>query len=76
MELRNLGASGLRVSAVGLGCNNLGGRLDGSASRNVVQAALNNGITLFDTADRYPQTSPENRKSCSATRSDAGARTS
>jgi aryl-alcohol dehydrogenase-like predicted oxidoreductase len=58
MELRNLGASGLRVSAVGLGCNNLGGRLDGSASRNVVQAALNNGITLFDTADRYPQTSP------------------
>ena len=54
MELRNLGASGLRVSVVGLGCNNLGGRLDGSASRNVVQAALNNGITLFDTADHYP----------------------
>jgi aryl-alcohol dehydrogenase-like predicted oxidoreductase len=56
MELRNLGASGLRVSAVGLGCNNLGGRLDGSASRVVVQAALNNGITLFDTADVYPVT--------------------
>lgn len=54
MELRNLGRSGLRVSAVGLGCNNLGGRLDPSASRVVVQAALANGITLFDTADRYP----------------------
>ncbi|HEV8019973.1 MAG TPA: aldo/keto reductase, partial [Candidatus Lustribacter sp.] len=56
MELRNLGRSGLRVSAVGLGCNNLGGRLDPSASRVVVQAALTNGITLFDTADRYPLT--------------------
>lgn len=54
MELRNLGTSGLRVSAVGLGCNNLGGRLDPSASRVVVQAALANGVTLFDTADRYP----------------------
>ncbi len=57
MELRNLGRSGLRVSAVGLGCNNLGGRLDPSASRRVVQAALASGITLFDTADRYPVTS-------------------
>ena len=54
MELRNLGTSGLRVSAVGLGCNNLGGRLDPAASRTVVQAAVANGITLFDTADRYP----------------------
>src|ERR1700735_5309549 len=57
MELGNLGTSGLRVSSVGLGCNNLGGRLDPSASRVVVQAALANGITLFDTADRYPVTS-------------------
>jgi aryl-alcohol dehydrogenase-like predicted oxidoreductase len=57
VELRNLGSSGLRVSAVGLGCNNLGGRLDPSASRVVVQAALTNGITLFDTADHYPVTS-------------------
>jgi aryl-alcohol dehydrogenase-like predicted oxidoreductase len=57
VELRNLGSSGLRVSAVGLGCNNLGGRLDPSASRVVVQAALSNGITLFDTADHYPLTS-------------------
>jgi aryl-alcohol dehydrogenase-like predicted oxidoreductase len=57
VELRNLGTSGLRVSAVGLGCNNLGGRLDPSGSRVVVGAAFTNGITLFDTADRYPQTS-------------------
>ncbi len=57
MELRNLGTSGLRVSEVGLGCNNLGGRLDAAASKAVVQAAYENGITLFDTADRYPVTS-------------------
>jgi aryl-alcohol dehydrogenase-like predicted oxidoreductase len=57
VQLRNLGTSGLRVSEVGLGCNNLGGRLDPSSSRIVVQAALTNGITLFDTADRYPVTS-------------------
>jgi aryl-alcohol dehydrogenase-like predicted oxidoreductase len=39
VEIRNLGKSGLRVSAVGLGTNNLGQRLDASASRIVVQAA-------------------------------------
>jgi aryl-alcohol dehydrogenase-like predicted oxidoreductase len=58
VEIRNLGTSGLRVSAVGLGCNNLGGRLDAAASKTVVNAAFENGITLFDTADRYPVTSP------------------
>lgn len=57
MEQRNLGTSGLRVSVVGLGCNNLGGRLDAAASRAVVHAAVDAGITLFDTADRYPVTS-------------------
>ena len=56
MEQRNLGSSGLRVSAVGLGCNNLGGRLDATASHLVVHAALDAGITFFDTADRYPVT--------------------
>jgi aryl-alcohol dehydrogenase-like predicted oxidoreductase len=54
METRNLGRSGLRVSAVGLGCNNLGGRLDHAASLRVVRAALDLGITFFDTADVYP----------------------
>src|SRR5256885_4701064 len=54
MELRTLGRSGLKVSVVGLGCNNLGGRLDRDASHKVVHAALDLGITLFDTADVYP----------------------
>ena len=53
MELRNLGRSGLRVSAVGLGCNNFGGRIGLEESRAVVHAALDAGITLFDTADAY-----------------------
>ena len=53
MELRNLGSSGLRVSAVGLGCNNFGVRIDLAASRAVVDAAIEAGITLLDTADMY-----------------------
>ncbi|MCA8929742.1 MAG: aldo/keto reductase, partial [Alphaproteobacteria bacterium] len=54
MEFRNLGRSGLRVSAVGLGCNNFGGRIkDLEQTRAVVHAAFDAGITLFDTADRY-----------------------
>lgn len=53
MELRNLGKSGLRVSLVGLGCNNFGGRTDLDGTRTVVHAALDAGITLFDTADVY-----------------------
>ena len=53
MEIRNLGASGLRVSAIGLGCNNFGGRIDQAATRAVIHAAIDVGITLFDTADVY-----------------------
>lgn len=53
MEIRNLGRSGLRVSAIGLGCNNFGGRIGVEASRAVVDAAIEHGITLFDTADVY-----------------------
>lgn len=53
MEIRNLGRSGLRVSAIGLGCNNFGGRIDLEATRKVVHEALDLGITLFDTADIY-----------------------
>ncbi|MGP3689894.1 aldo/keto reductase [Streptomyces sp. IBSNAI002] len=48
-----LGSSGLQVSTVGLGCNNFGGRLDAQATRAVVDAALDAGITLLDTADIY-----------------------
>jgi aryl-alcohol dehydrogenase-like predicted oxidoreductase len=53
MEFRNIGRSGLRVSAIGLGCNNFGGRIDLEATRRVVHKALDLGITLFDTADTY-----------------------
>src|SRR6516164_9098770 len=53
MQIRNLGSSGLRVSAVGLGCNNFGQRVDLEGSRKVIHRALDLGITLFDTADIY-----------------------
>src|SRR5579864_4548924 len=53
MEYRSLGNSGLRVSLVGLGCNNFGRRIDYAASEPVVHKALDIGITLFDTADVY-----------------------
>lgn len=53
MKINNLGKSGLRVSQVGLGCNNFGGRADFEASRAVIHKALEVGITFFDTADTY-----------------------
>jgi aryl-alcohol dehydrogenase-like predicted oxidoreductase len=53
MDYRPLGSSGLLVSSVGLGCNNFGGRIGIDASRAVVQQALDEGITFFDTADMY-----------------------
>jgi aryl-alcohol dehydrogenase-like predicted oxidoreductase len=53
MEIRNLGQSGLRVSSIGLGCNNFGGRIDEAATKLVIHKALDLGITLFDTADVY-----------------------
>src|SRR5271156_2505941 len=53
MEQRNLGTSGLRVSVVGLGCNNFGNWIDQAASQAVVHKALDLGITLLDTADAY-----------------------
>ncbi len=53
MEIRNLGRSGLRVSAIGLGCNNFGARIPQEATQKVIHKALDLGITLFDTADVY-----------------------
>src|SRR5258708_37202025 len=53
MEYRNLGNSGLKVSAVGSGCNTFGMRCDAEQTRAVVHKALDEGITLFDTADIY-----------------------
>jgi aryl-alcohol dehydrogenase-like predicted oxidoreductase len=53
MRMRRLGSSDLEVSVVGLGCNNFGGRIDETASRAVIDAALDAGVTFFDTADAY-----------------------
>lgn len=57
MDTRHVGS--LRVSIVGLGCNNFGGRLDAAATERVVHAAIDAGITLFDTADIYGGTKSE-----------------
>lgn len=54
-SVRRLGRSGLTVSTVGLGCNNFGLRIDAAATERVVGAALDEGITLFDTSDSYGQ---------------------
>ena len=53
MRYRSLGNSGLVVSVAGLGGNNFGRRLDVDATRAVVDAALDAGITLLDTAESY-----------------------
>ena len=53
MRTRALGRSGIEVSVVGLGCNNFGRRTDEDASRAVIDAALDAGVTFFDTADVY-----------------------
>jgi len=53
METRPLGASNLRVSLVGLGCNQFGGRLDFAGTKKVIDRALDLGITHIDTADIY-----------------------
>ncbi len=53
MDYRSLGKSGLQVSLAGLGCNNFGMRCDAEQTRAVVHRALDEGITLFDTADVY-----------------------
>jgi aryl-alcohol dehydrogenase-like predicted oxidoreductase len=53
MEYKRLGESGLKVSMVGLGCNNFGRRCDQNDTRTIVRAALDEGINFFDTADIY-----------------------
>ena len=54
MEFRTIGASDLRVSTLGLGCNNFGGRSSEEQSRAVIFRALDLGVNFFDTADVYP----------------------
>ncbi len=51
MELRRLGDSGLKISEIGLGCNNFGVRVDQETTKAVVAAALDAGINFFDTAN-------------------------
>src|SRR5689334_54655 len=53
MEQRELYAGGPKLSVVGLGCNNFGMRIDAAATTAVVRAALDHGITHFDTAEMY-----------------------
>ncbi|MFZ0889928.1 MAG: aldo/keto reductase [Candidatus Binataceae bacterium] len=53
MEYRNLGDSGLKVSAVGLGCNNFAMKCDAELTRAIVHRALDEGVNFFDTADIY-----------------------
>lgn len=53
MEYRSVGRSGLAVSSLGLGCNNFGMKIGEAESTAVVGAALDGGVTLFDTADIY-----------------------
>ncbi|HTK86592.1 MAG TPA: aldo/keto reductase, partial [Nitrospiraceae bacterium] len=57
MGTRRIGS--LDVSVVGLGCNNFGWKLDEAATATVVHAALDAGITFFDTADIYGDTRSE-----------------
>jgi aryl-alcohol dehydrogenase-like predicted oxidoreductase len=52
-ETRQVGGGVLQVSVVGIGCNNFGRRLDAAGAARVVHAALDEGITFFDTADIY-----------------------
>jgi aryl-alcohol dehydrogenase-like predicted oxidoreductase len=53
MEYRQLGRSGLKISAIGLGCNPFGNEVDIDGARRIVDTAIENGITYFDTADTY-----------------------
>jgi aryl-alcohol dehydrogenase-like predicted oxidoreductase len=59
VKTRSLGAEGPEVSVVGLGTNNFGGRIDYEQSKAVVDEAIEQGITLFDTADIYSQGTSE-----------------
>ena len=53
MEYRNLGRAGVKVSAVGLGCNQFGGVVDREGTRAIVHRALDLGVNFFDTANVY-----------------------
>jgi aryl-alcohol dehydrogenase-like predicted oxidoreductase len=70
MEEREIGRSGLKVSAIGLGCNNFGWMIDAKASNPVIAKALELGITFFDTADVYRESEVVLGKALGARRKD------
>ena len=53
MEMRSLGSSGIVVSRLGLGCATFGREIDEAGSFQIMDAALERGMTLFDTAESY-----------------------
>jgi aryl-alcohol dehydrogenase-like predicted oxidoreductase len=53
VQFRKLGASGLQVSAIGLGCNPFGNEVDVDTARRIVDRAIELGVTYFDSADSY-----------------------
>ena len=55
MQYRNLGSSGLKVSAIGLGTNQFGGKVDLETTKNILAAALEAGVNFIDTADIYQE---------------------
>lgn len=55
MQYRQLGSAGVRVSAIGLGTNQFGGKVDQTGVNNIIDAAIDLGINLIDTADVYQQ---------------------
>ena len=55
MEYRRLGTAGLRVSAIGLGTNQFGGKMDQAGVTSILDTALDLGVTFIDTADVYQQ---------------------
>lgn len=55
MQYRQLGSAGVRVSAIGLGTNQFGGKVDQAGVSSIIDAALDLGINLIDTADVYQQ---------------------
>jgi aryl-alcohol dehydrogenase-like predicted oxidoreductase len=53
MEYRNLGRAGVKVSAIGIGCNQFGGVVDREGTKTILHRALDLGINFFDTANVY-----------------------
>jgi len=53
MQYRNLGSAGVKVSAIGIGCNQFGGKVDKDGTKEIIHRALDLGINFFDTANVY-----------------------